>query len=381
MIPSRELSIGEIINETLHIAMRTFTRGVGVAMVLGVISTIIIVAGIDRMLWGTYDILKKDYRVDSVSISEFREGIAQEIKEKNPTLLKIYLPELYQMQIKREIKISLPADSTHTLMASDSLAMQRDFSGEVREFLGTNSDKLIGILNMTFLGYLLSLFFGIFASTCITDLCIRNFEERRISLTRSLLLTIKRNVWLNIIQFLLLAFIVIFGLGLMFVVGSIMPVAIEVLLVLAGAVLSVYTVLRLVFAQPALISEELGPWEALHRSWQLTRGYFWRTVGILIVVGLMFLTISLILQGIANIFIKDDLTVLTDFITGKHNDIRSAIENISAFLSKYLIGSSIVSALLATLSPALMTTMYYDLRTRKEGSLEYPEDEMPASVS
>jgi hypothetical protein len=381
MIPSRELSIGEIINETLHIGVRTFTRGVVVALVLGVISTVVLVSGIDRMLWGTYEILKKDYRLDSVSVGEFRDGIAHEMNVKNPMLLKIYMPELYEMEVKREIKISVPLRDSANAAGLDSVATQRNFSREVREFISANSEQLFGILNLTVLGYLLSLFFGIFASTCITDLCVRSYEERRLSLARSLLVTIKRNVWLNIIQFLLLIFILLFGLGFMVVIAAMLPLPLEILVILAAAVMSIYTLFRLIFAQPALVSEELGPWEALHRSWQLTKGYFWRTVGILIIVGLMFLTISLIAQAIANIFIKDDLDVLNGFLTGRSNDLRAAIENISHFLSKYLIGSAVVGALLATASPSLMTTMYYDLRTRKEGSLEYPEEELPASVS
>ncbi|HKV84995.1 MAG TPA: hypothetical protein VJN88_10590 [Ktedonobacterales bacterium] len=53
-----------------------------------------------------------------------------------------------------------------------------------------------------------------------------------------------------------------------------------------GAILTVIFAIRLAFAPYIAATEELGAGAALRRSWNLTRGYFWRTFGIFLVAGL-----------------------------------------------------------------------------------------------
>ena len=48
-----------------------------------------------------------------------------------------------------------------------------------------------------------------------------------------------------------------------------------------------YFTIRLSFSSAALILENVGVWEGMRRSWQLTKGSFWRVVGILLIAALI----------------------------------------------------------------------------------------------
>ncbi|MBA2275298.1 MAG: glycerophosphoryl diester phosphodiesterase membrane domain-containing protein [Chloroflexi bacterium] len=116
--------------------------------------------------------------------------------------------------------------------------------------------------------------------------------------------------------------------------------------VLAAMVLSVRWSLAIV----VVALEERGPLAALIRSWRLTAGAAWRTLGILLLVTLVVAVIGGLLSEILG------LTV-ADLLFG---------ESSSSALVVRTIFSAIISVLLAPLLPVAMTVLYFDQRVRHE---------------
>jgi hypothetical protein len=101
---------------------------------------------------------------------------------------------------------------------------------------------------------------------------------------------------------------------------------------------------------PAIVAERAGPFAAMRRSWQLTRGHWWRTFGTLLVVVLIsFVLAFAILVGFgAAVATSDSISEL-------------------AFAVLITAVTIIVLAILYPLTAAIVTVLYYDLRVRNEG--------------
>jgi hypothetical protein len=101
---------------------------------------------------------------------------------------------------------------------------------------------------------------------------------------------------------------------------------------------------------PAIVAERAGPFEAMGRSWELTRGHWWRTFGTLLVVLLIsFVLAFAILVGLgAAVASSDSISEL-------------------AFAVLITVVTIIVLAVLYPLTAAIVTALYYDLRVRNEG--------------
>lgn len=100
---------------------------------------------------------------------------------------------------------------------------------------------------------------------------------------------------------------------------------------------------------PAMMSENLGPVQALGRSWQLVEGRWWRTCGILLLLTLLLL----ILGAIIGTFFQ----FLTALIPGLSADARLGLQQ---------VGSTVGGVLAAPIQYIAWTLMYFDLRVRKE---------------
>ena len=96
-------------------------------------------------------------------------------------------------------------------------------------------------------------------------------------------------------------------------------------------IVGIWVLIRWTVALPAMFAEDIGPVRALGRSWNLTRGNWWRTFGLWLVV-----------------YILVEAT----------RDLRAALVSTV---------TSIVSALVGAVSPIVFTMLYLDLRVRKEG--------------
>jgi hypothetical protein len=111
---------------------------------------------------------------------------------------------------------------------------------------------------------------------------------------------------------------------------------------------AVYFLVRWSLVVATMMAEDVGPIRGLGRSWSLVSGSWWRTFGILLIVG--------ILQSIISYALLILFTLFADiFSTG---DFRSALVS---------VGSTLLSALVSPITTIAVVLLYFDLRVRKEG--------------
>jgi hypothetical protein len=67
-------------------------------------------------------------------------------------------------------------------------------------------------------------------------------------------------------------------------ITAVAAIAISLAGLFAFIVPGIYLAVRLSLAVPAAVLEDLGPSEALRRSWELTRGDFWRVLGLMALI-------------------------------------------------------------------------------------------------
>lgn len=143
--------------------------------------------------------------------------------------------------------------------------------------------------------------------------------------------------------------------------GSAWPVLlIMFLLVLAVVPLSLWLYVKVVLAPAAIAIEQLGPWTGIRRSWGLTRGSWWRTFGIVLLVGLIVgIVVSLIsggLTSVAGLFIPSGSGATTEEILGA--------------VTVSIVVTSMIGALIQAIGTAYLTlvmaVLYIDYRIRRE---------------
>ncbi len=135
------------------------------------------------------------------------------------------------------------------------------------------------------------------------------------------------------------------GIGAGIAGGSKVVTALMVIFICLAAV---FVFGRVFFASMVLILDDVGPAQSIGTSWRLTRGYWWRCAGLLLVlfiIGLVF-------------------TLVAGFVSAA----------LGAALGKGLLAagasqlvSLLFSSVLGSLYPAVLTAILYDLKLRKQG--------------
>jgi hypothetical protein len=115
---------------------------------------------------------------------------------------------------------------------------------------------------------------------------------------------------------------------------------------------------KLLFVPQAIVLETSGPLTAFSRSWSLTRGSFWRVLGILLLVVLVVAVLTFAI-GMLNAF----LMVAALFTAGTENPALAAVAQAFATLL-----NSLPTLILFPIYGIGSTLLYYDLRIRKEGA-------------
>ena len=95
---------------------------------------------------------------------------------------------------------------------------------------------------------------------------------------------------------------------------------------------------------PASVVERPGIFGAFSRSWNLTKGYRWKVLGVLLVLLVIWIVISLIVGTVAGIvvFTSGDLTLL-------------------------VVANYVASAIAGAVMSVMIAVLYHDLRVAKEG--------------
>jgi hypothetical protein len=143
-----------------------------------------------------------------------------------------------------------------------------------------------------------------------------------------------------------------YGLGrlLPLIVAYFLIAVIVLLGLLALIIPGVWLGTKLSMTFPAVVFERKGPFRAIGRSWGLTRGNFWRTLGTLIVVFLIAFVLQLVLGGLVGGILG---------ASGSTSELTVAIV--------VTLVNLIVLALTYPLWASVTTVLYYDLRVRNEG--------------
>ncbi|MDP9247663.1 MAG: glycerophosphoryl diester phosphodiesterase membrane domain-containing protein [Candidatus Dormibacteraeota bacterium] len=122
----------------------------------------------------------------------------------------------------------------------------------------------------------------------------------------------------------------------------------------------VWILVRWSMAVPALLAERRGPVQAIRRSWELTRGHWWRLFGILLVVVLIQLVMNSLL-GAAGL----PIAIVIPFVS---NLVRGAVA-----VTVSTLGTALVTPILYL----CVVLLYFDLRIRKES---FDLDQLAAQV-
>jgi hypothetical protein len=138
----------------------------------------------------------------------------------------------------------------------------------------------------------------------------------------------------------------------------------------AGLVaLAIWLNTKLVMVPSAIVLERLPLRSAVARSWNLTRGYFWKTFGVIALIGLIVYMVAQIISIPFGLIggIVGGIFAPTSMSSGDTSAVTQVL--VSQFSINILasVVSSIVGAILAVVQTSAVALLYIDLRMRKEG--------------
>lgn len=144
--------------------------------------------------------------------------------------------------------------------------------------------------------------------------------------------------------------------------GVITGVILVVVLYLALAAGLLWLTTKLAFVPSIIVLERLGLGAAIVRSWQLTRGSFWRILGTLVLVAAML--------GLASQLVTTPIAFIAGLVGGLLFPTGSDDGLIAILIATYgvtAIISLIVSAVSLVVQSATSALLYIDQRIRREG--------------
>ena len=118
---------------------------------------------------------------------------------------------------------------------------------------------------------------------------------------------------------------------------------------------------RFIFAQTVCAVENLSPFKALKRSWTLTQGVAFKTLGRSILIAMVMGAIGSIFSGVLSTFTT--FTISTDFTSFT---ISTDPQMYLTAIPLAAVASTIVQMLVMPLSQTYIALMYVDERIRKE---------------
>ncbi|WP_146067394.1 glycerophosphoryl diester phosphodiesterase membrane domain-containing protein [Arthrobacter sp. SX1312] len=132
-------------------------------------------------------------------------------------------------------------------------------------------------------------------------------------------------------------------------------------LVLGALAALVWVSTKLVVAPAALMLEGVGPWTAVRRSWQLTRGNWWRTFGIVLLTSI----IVSIITSVISAPLSFAVTLFFGFSTSA-SATPDAMESLPVLAASQAI-TALVTAVGYAFQAGVTSLLYVDLRMRREG--------------
>ena len=163
----------------------------------------------------------------------------------------------------------------------------------------------------------------------------------------------------------LLGMVVLVGPGLALLAVSGPAAAIALALgAPAAVVLAALLYVRLAFAAPALLLENLSIAGSMRRSWRLVSGSWWRVLGVLLLTGIIASIVGALLQTPFSILGTVIAAVVAPSAAGTTAQVTPALLVTTAAGN---LGSIVASTVTAPFSAAVTALLYIDLRMRREG--------------
>lgn len=126
--------------------------------------------------------------------------------------------------------------------------------------------------------------------------------------------------------------------------------------------LGIFVGVRWAVSWTVLIIERLGPFGALGRSWDLTKGSWWHTLGVMVIASLLVAVLGFVVGG----------------IFGAIGGIFAATGNALIGGVFTTLGTSLTNLFITPFSFGIFVVLYYELRARREGfDLELRGRQMP----
>ena len=202
---------------------------------------------------------------------------------------------------------------------------------------------------------------GIFAAigyTIMVSIAVSDREEESMSLREHLAPILKRNVWWVILIFLCAI-----------IAGELVSAPFDdgtqafggiAYLIVSTAISSILG-MKVYLSIPSLVLEDRGPIKAVERSWQLTNGYFWQTMG-------RYFAITMI--GAAVIMVPFMFALVATTMVVKESgegNILGAMQDFGTMMTVFLffLPSLILMMLVLVIEPIYRSEVFYDLRARK----------------
>ena len=139
--------------------------------------------------------------------------------------------------------------------------------------------------------------------------------------------------------------------------------AVGIVLALAAGVAMAWLGVRLALATAALVLEDLGVIASLRRSFRLTGGLFWRTLGILLLANILMSVVQQVLS-----FAVQVVGMVAGFAAGTMVDPGAAeVVGVIVMVAVVVIGVLLGSVLSQPFLAAVSALLYTDSRIRREG--------------
>jgi hypothetical protein len=377
MIPSRPLDLGGIIAESIRIIKRTYWRAALLFIIFAAPGIIVMHFGLDNVLDRTQVFVQKFSDVSPKTPLLLRDYFLSGSSESTTvSIYQLYYPDLFHIidSVREAVKREYP-DSAHSnietqLDSISHIVYTQTGKSTVDSFISNIGVGFVILLS----GFILFILGIVGGYSAFYDLCCRAYEERSFAFAPIFRMALSQSMWLILIQYILIFLAMVTGLGV--VVGIIVVISpvLGLLGIIVALVFLIYMGMRILFCGVALVSEELGPFEAIKRSLDLTNGIFWRVFGIGLICGLIIYIADAIIQTPISFVISADLKWFIEFLRGNTN-IPLLFKGIKGDIFHLELVYVISTALTSAFFPAFLATFYYDLRTRREGELEYPVSE------
>ena len=139
------------------------------------------------------------------------------------------------------------------------------------------------------------------------------------------------------------------------------PVAVLIAVLggIASFILELLLLVRLSVTLPALVLERISPASAIKRSFDLSRGSYWRLFGILLLTRLI--------VGVASLVLSIPFTIFSGLAGGSGSFFSVGVKATLASVIISAIGAIVAGTVTAPISAGVVVLLYADLRMRREG--------------